>query len=59
MVENRNVAVVTEGMITHATLTGDLQSLTMWAEHGVRITTARVRIILLHVTATLHLCGSW
>jgi hypothetical protein len=59
MAEMSAGVVVTEVMLTEAARAGDLQSLTIWAEDDVRVTTARVRFLLLLVAATLHLCGSW
>jgi hypothetical protein len=40
MEEDGDGAVVTEDMITEAAATGDLESLTIWANQGVRCTTA-------------------
>jgi hypothetical protein len=41
MAENRNGVVVTDAMLTKAALDGDLESLTLWASRGVRVTSER------------------
>jgi ankyrin repeat protein len=45
MAENGDGVVVTEGMFTAAARAGDLESLTVWAEQGVQVTTARPLIV--------------
>jgi predicted AAA+ superfamily ATPase len=42
MTESSDGMVVTEGMLTEAAEDGDLESLTMWARQGVRVTTGHL-----------------